>query len=499
MDNESCNNTNTSSSANNTTCDQNNGNIQNYDNNINMNFNGAYGASGTEKRSGKSGERAFILGVFVVLCFAMYVSVKYMSGIFGKIGALYESERENSSLTQDDSSDEYDDMFDSDQGEILYRLSEYVQNGESEKLFTELELGGYDVNYYDEDFKPLVNLAILYEETEIAKVLLEDYDADPNIYDADYDFWLPINYAIYNEDVDAIKMLAEHGADLEKREYLGDTPLMVAADRGIEVVQCLVELGADISAVDDDGWGVAHYAARRANVQVYEYVVDHGADEHLITDEGYSVGHLSLTSGDVVFVEYMMLRGFELTQPVENGDTLLHMAGSSEVADYIMENYEYDINAIGGLGWTPLHNAAYMDFDESTIRTFLDNGADLSIANDYGETPIFLAYDTYDNMKTLIEYGADVNVQNKFGESVLMFAYEYENVIKLLISNGADITITDNDGYTAYDRALLYEDDGSVTQNTLDMLSGLSGSSGGESLGSVVYNLRDERYGMDFV
>ena len=373
---------------------------------------------------------------------------------------------------------EYSDDFDySHHDMLLARFTAYLENDQIDELVDELSEEDYDIDYYNDEEYPLIFTAVDLHKHDVIRMLVEEYDADINTYSDDEYVYLPINCAIDNDDMETVRLLVELGADIEKREEYGDTPLMLAVDSGYDVVKELVELGADPLSVDDDGWGLAHYAARGGTVQVYEYLVDEcGADETLTTDMDYTVAHMSLLSGDLTMVEYLEKRGVEFTQPTSNGETLLHVVSSSELARHVLENYDCDVNAVDDYGWTPLHEATYSEFDPATIDMYMAKGAGSSVntKNNDGNTPLFESVYNYNVAKTLIENGADVNLQNNSDQTVLMLAVQYEKIVELLIESGADINITDDEGYTAYDYALMHESEEYITQKTLDMLSGVT-------------------------
>ena len=60
-------------------------------------------------------------------------------------------------------------------------------------------------------------------------------------------------------------MLVERKADLEKRTHTGNTPFLLACGTGVtDVVKVLVEMGADVNAVNDRKLGcyqVAHQSS----------------------------------------------------------------------------------------------------------------------------------------------------------------------------------------------------------------------------------------------
>ena len=57
----------------------------------------------------------------------------------------------------------------------------------------------------------------------------------------------PLICAIEQKKTESVKILLDRGADLEKREEFGSTPLMAASSRSIEIVQLLLDRGANVS------------------------------------------------------------------------------------------------------------------------------------------------------------------------------------------------------------------------------------------------------------
>ena len=49
----------------------------------------------------------------------------------------------------------------------------------------------------------------------------------------------------------------------------------------MEVVEFLVSAGADINAINNDGWTPLIYAAREGHIEVVKFLVSVGADIHI--------------------------------------------------------------------------------------------------------------------------------------------------------------------------------------------------------------------------
>lgn len=105
----------------------------------------------------------------------------------------------------------------------------------------------------------------------------------------------PFLFAADKADVPLMKVLLEIGADPFLPNVENSTPLMVAAGLGttapleeagteeeaIEATRLLLDLGADIHAVDDNGETVMHGAAYGSFPSVVELLADRGADADL--------------------------------------------------------------------------------------------------------------------------------------------------------------------------------------------------------------------------
>ncbi|KAL8269547.1 hypothetical protein Esti_006513 [Eimeria stiedai] len=84
------------------------------------------------------------------------------------------------------------------------------------------------------------------------------------------------------DSMEVVEMLLQYGADVNSRDSLGRTPLMVAAfhskPQSHEFVKKLILSGADVQATDSAGLTALHYATAADNWQVVRILLDHGAD-----------------------------------------------------------------------------------------------------------------------------------------------------------------------------------------------------------------------------
>jgi ankyrin repeat protein len=110
-----------------------------------------------------------------------------------------------------------------------------------------------------------------------------------------------------------------------------------------------------------------------------------------------------------------------------------------------------DLTVTDGNGDTPLHLACAEGYGY-VVTVLIDRGADVNVTNDDVWTPLHRACDAgHGSVVTiLIDRGADVNVADGNGETPLHWACfrGYGSIVTILIDGGADVNVADGDGQT---------------------------------------------------
>lgn len=125
-----------------------------------------------------------------------------------------------------------------------------------------LEAGGH-LGGYTDNITPLI-CAVMERNKKIVKLLL---DRSVNMEAKDGAGWTPLNHAASNSDVEIVKLLIEHGADLNSMSN-GMTALMIAAERahGL-VVEELLQAGANPNIRKGTGFRKAKDFAKDGQVR----------------------------------------------------------------------------------------------------------------------------------------------------------------------------------------------------------------------------------------
>jgi len=84
-------------------------------------------------------------------------------------------------------------------------------------------------------------------------------------------------------------------------------------------------------------------------------------------------------------------------------------------------------------------------------KALVENGANVNLKDNDGNTALMLNIDDIDTFKYLVENKADLNIKNNKGQTALILAAENEktDIMTFLIERGANVNLRDNNGLTA--------------------------------------------------
>jgi ankyrin repeat protein len=212
------------------------------------------------------------------------------------------------------------------------------------------------------------------------------------------------------------RLLAE-GANPEARNPRGWTPLIIAANTGnVAIARLLIEKGANVNArtTSTNASTVLCFAAQKDDPDLLDVLVQHGAQINARGQNGLTALYVAVMRNNERSVKYLIAKGARL-------DQLAYM------------------DARGHL-YTALMVAAF-NGNVRLTELLLNNGANLEKRNNFGNTALMEAAlaPQPEQLKFMIEHGANVNARSPKGHTALTYAVESgrtEN-IKVLLAAGA--------------------------------------------------------------
>jgi len=268
---------------------------------------------------------------------------------------------------------------------------------------------------------------------------------------------MPLNYASTKA---VAAMLVSNNAPIngETNQWGRNTPpIWSAAWNGrTEVVQYLVEQGADINAKSYGGQTALQVATQKGHTDIVNILAGNGTD--LSGQEGANLLHEAVSKNDLKLTEALLNKGIKPNEGTEAPMTVAAARGNKAMLE-LLASHGGDIRFGGNNGWTPLHAAAaghfapivatilYQKYSgedfKGCMEWLLAKGADAKAPGGYSKlTPLHVA--AKNNFKPgaelLIAAGADVNAKAEFDSTPLHWAVinDAMEIAQLLLEKGAN-------------------------------------------------------------
>jgi ankyrin repeat protein len=206
-------------------------------------------------------------------------------------------------------------------------------------------------------------------------------------------------------DIDIARCLVnELGADVNKADEQGSTPLYIALQLGnLEMMRCLVkELGADARRVRKAGNSLLNVAAQKGHLAVMRCLVKElGTDVDQEDNLGCSPFQIAAQEVNVIFLPHMGSHSVASLSPYLSPYL-------SPWTSRLVEELGADANKTNVLGWSPLFSASWIGHLEV--------------------------------MQCLVELGANINRAATDGSTLLMMAagHMHHKIVRYLLKHGAN-------------------------------------------------------------
>jgi ankyrin repeat protein len=311
--------------------------------------------------------------------------------------------------------------------------------------------------------------------------LLVEYGADANT--RNYENTTALHDACYHEGVEVVRVLLNHGANVEAKDCQGQSPFhrLVRANRwtasnglAVQVAHLLLNNNADVNAEDEDHVTLLHLACTYKKLDLALVLMDHGAIVDVQNKQGRTPLHVLVRDSYVAtnfkniedIARLLLERGANANARDKDNATPLHLtsAGFALPLAPVLLDCGANASAKDNLGRAPLHRLltnSYFDSEEDclgSVHLLLRDGIDVNAETEGGATALHLAFDHHKLKiaKVLFDNGANPDVKDNLGETPLNRLLKNTNfnedphldAVQLLLEHGANPNVQDNDGVT---------------------------------------------------
>ncbi|HEX4133793.1 MAG TPA: ankyrin repeat domain-containing protein [Bryobacteraceae bacterium] len=271
----------------------------------------------------------------------------------------------------------------------------------------------------------------------------------------------PLMYAAEIGSAEAMRMLIDHGADVNAQNAFGSTSLMWSVQDPVKT-RLLLDHGAQVNTVARSGRTALIVAGfTNPSAEVVKLLLSKGAKVDIMDTRHVTPLNAATFGNDTATVRLLLEAGADISTP----DTfigltpLMNAAGNRNVdAVKLLLAKGAGVNAVSkteGLpkiqtgtvefgGWTPLLMASAFGPPEA-VNLLLNAGARIDAQDYRGFTPLMLAVgtDRYDRrtVNMLLAHGADLQPTNHDGETALDWANKFgdKEVIRALGGSPKDL------------------------------------------------------------
>ena len=203
------------------------------------------------------------------------------------------------------------------------------------------------------------------------------------------------------------------GADVNKADNDGNTPLMIAASsrETTAALEQLLPIVKNINAQNLKGESALTAAVKSGTPNAVEILLNKGADVKVLDKEGNNLGFYLIQSyrpqmmgrspeganakQDPFTAKIKLLqdKGLNLAAPQKDGNTLYHLAVIKNDLALLKKiaDLNIDINVKNKDGLTALHKAAMISKDDTILKYLLSIGAKKDIITEFDESAYTLA------------------------------------------------------------------------------------------------------------
>jgi ankyrin repeat protein len=184
-------------------------------------------------------------------------------------------------------------------------------------------------------------LATSFNHVHVVKLLIKHDARQLSI--PNREGWTPLHKACDIGLAEMVNVLLDLGAEANAQDYKGLTPLHLASRKAhFEVVQILTKAGANIHATDKNRLTPLDFSTMSGHVETVKLFLDHGSKVNHRADDGWTPLHRAGRGGHKDIVSLLLSRGAELMTQDYKGNIPLLSAVRSGRLDVVSVLLDHD-------------------------------------------------------------------------------------------------------------------------------------------------------------
>lgn len=255
----------------------------------------------------------------------------------------------------------------------------------------------------------------------------------------------PLQWAVYDQDLDRVRELIRAGADVNLANSYGANAMQLAAEVAhTDILRILLDAGADVDSANPEGQTSLMLVARTGNLDAARLLIRHGATIDAREQWGQQTALMwAAARRHPAMMELLIREGADINAISAIRDYNSHVTAEGRAK-------RLDSGGLSPLMYSVRENC------KICVDLLVKSGVDLDLTDPDGVSPLLLAAlnANWDIARRLIEAGADVNQWDMFGQAPLFAAVSGRNnagltvdgimnetdglaIVKMLLENGA--------------------------------------------------------------
>eukprot|EP01090_Pellita_catalonica_P002270 TRINITY_DN1187_c0_g1_i1.p1 TRINITY_DN1187_c0_g1~~TRINITY_DN1187_c0_g1_i1.p1 ORF type:complete len:910 (-),score=159.32 TRINITY_DN1187_c0_g1_i1:33-2435(-) len=237
--------------------------------------------------------------------------------------------------------------------------------------------------------------------------------------------------------------------NLDAKDHLGRTALLVAVTVNVKIAQMLITSGCDVDACDNMGANALMYACaptlqEKDTLAMAKSLIDEGVRVNHRNNCGETALHKAAGNGTLIAIKRILDEGATVCAVTNKNETPLHYAAKfvrSEALEFLLKINPDAVFKQNSEGMTALHCACIAN-NIQCVKMLLEYGSLVNIIDENGETPLHHVARTGNCMNAieLVKNEADlkvVSLDNGYMPVHLAVIGNYKDLVEFFLQNGS--------------------------------------------------------------